>query len=124
MEQVENFFKRKIKLAKINETTHAVIFPMYKLDTEMQYEINLISDKGRFYLSDQGFTYKELDEIFEMNEPDVKKNIIGILKHFGCFKEKGSNAFFIECTPQDIDIKLSYLIQAMSLMQNMKIFYE
>jgi len=94
---------------------------MYKTNSGL-YEIYLIVAKnGTFYLSDEGATLKELDQIFELSEPDVIKNLVAILKQYGCRKE--GNNIVIDCTPKNIHINLSYLIQAISFMLNMKIFY-
>ncbi len=87
------------------------------------YQMYLLSEKGNFYLSDDGTTYAELNKIFELNEPDVIKNLVAILKQYGCRKHQSSNAFIIECTLQDVHVKMSCLIQAISFMLNMKIFY-
>ena len=120
-EQLENFFRDKIKVGKINPQKYPIAVPMYKTDSGL-YEIYLIvSNDGRFYLSDEGATLKELDQIFELSEPDVIKNLVAILKQYGCRKE-GEN-IVIDCTPKNIHINLSYLIQAISFMLNMKIFY-
>jgi hypothetical protein len=96
---------------------------MYKPDGS-QYEIFLRkNDNEKLMLSDVGRTYKELDTIFELKEPEVIKNLEAILKQYGCKKLSGTNHFVIECTPDDIHIKISHLIQALSFMLNMKIFY-
>ena len=122
MKQLEEFFQRKIRIAPAGQNKFAISFPMYKVEGGT-YEIYLVADAGKFYLSDEGATYKELDKIFELKEPDVIKNLVAILKQYGCRKHQTSNAFTIECTPQDIHIKLSFLVQAISFMLNMKIFY-
>lgn len=120
-EQLENFFRDKIKVGKINDRKYPIAVPMYKTNSGL-YEIYLIvSSDGRFYLSDEGATLKELDQIFELSEPDVIKNLVAILKQYGCRKE--GNNIVIDCTPKNIHINLSYLIQAISFMLNMKIFY-
>lgn len=120
-EQLENFFRDKIKVGKINPQKYPIAVPMYKTNSGL-YEIYLIvSNDGRFYLSDEGATLKELDQIFELSEPDVIKNLVAILKQYGCRKE--GNNIVIDCTPKNIHINLSYLIQAISFMLNMKIFY-
>jgi len=116
------FFQRKINIEKITQTKNKIVFPMYKVDGGL-YEIYLIHDEGKFYLSDDGATYAELDKIFELKEADVIKNLVAILKQYNCRKHTLSNAFIIECTPEDIHIKMSYFIQALSFMLNMKIFY-
>ena len=122
MKQLEEFFQRKIRIVQAAPNKFALSFPMYKTDGG-PYEVFLMAEGGKFYLSDEGSTYKELDKIFELKEPDVIKNLVAILKQYGCRKHQTSNAFTIECTPQDIHVKLSFLIQAMSFMLNMKIFY-
>jgi hypothetical protein len=122
MKQLEEFFQRKIRIAQAGPNKFAISFPMYKIDGGL-YGIFLVAENGKFYLSDEGSTYTELDKIFELKEPDVVKNLVMILKQYGCRKHPSSNAFIIECTPQDIHIKMSFLIQAISFMLNMKIFY-
>ena len=122
MKQLEEFFQHKISIKQISPQMCAISFPMYKVEGGI-YEIFLITEDDKFYLSDEGATYTTLEKIFELNEPDVIKNLVAILKQYGCRKHQSSNAFTIECTPQDIHVKMSYLIQAISFMLNMKIFY-
>ncbi|MCL2228895.1 MAG: DUF1828 domain-containing protein [Firmicutes bacterium] len=122
MKQLEEFLQRKIRIVQAGPTKFAISFPMYKVEGGL-YEIFLVADNGKFYLSDEGATYAALDKIFEMKEPDVIKNLVAILKQYGCRKHPASNAFIVECTPQDIHIRLSHLVQAISFMLNMKIFY-
>ena len=125
MKQLEEFFQKRIKVQEVTPSKYAVAFPMYKIAAPNQvpamYELFLINEKGAFYLSDEGATYAELDKIFELSEPDVIKNLVAILRQYGC-KKVGKN-ITIECTPKDIHIKMSYLVQALSFMLNMKIFY-
>jgi len=121
MKQLEEFLARRIRVTQAGSNKYAVSFPMYKIDGGM-YEIYLVSGgNNSFYLSDEGATIAELDRIFELSEPDVIKNLVAILKQYGC-KKVGKN-ITIECTPKDIHVKMSYLIQAISFMLNMKIFY-
>ena len=121
MKQLEDFLKSGIRVTEITPAKFQISVPMYKVDGGGAYEIYLVSSKGEFYLSDEGSTYAELDKVFELKEPDVVKNLVAIMKLFGCWKK--GDAFTIPCTPQDICIKLSHLIQALSFMLNMKIFY-
>jgi len=120
MKQLEEFLAKRIKVTQASPTKYAITFPMYKVDGGM-YEIFLVSENGGFYLSDEGATLAELDKIFELGEPDVIKNLVAILKQYNC-KKVGKN-ITIECTPKDIHTKMSFLIQAISFMLNMKIFY-
>ena len=113
---------RDVRTVEIEHNKYAILFPMYKIDGGM-FEIFLVEDSGRFYLSDEGATYAELDKIFELEEPDVIKNLVAIMKLYGCRKHLSSNAFTIECTPQDVHIKAGFLIQTLSFMLNMKLFY-
>jgi len=118
--KLEVFFQKKINVREINPMIYAISYPMYKIDGGM-YDIYLLAKKDGFYLSDEGATMTELDKIFELGEPDVIKNLVAILKQFNCCRQ--GNSIVIQCTPQDIHIKLSHLVQAMSFMLNMKIFY-
>lgn len=121
MKQLEEFLARRIRVTQAGANKYAVNFPMYKIDGGM-YEIFLVAGgNGTFYLSDEGATIAELDRIFELSEPDVIKNLVAILKQYNC-KKVGKN-ITIDCNPKDIHIKMSYLIQALSFMLNMKIFY-
>jgi len=122
LKEAEDFFKGQILTNESSPAKYAIKFPMYKIEGGL-YEIYLISENNKLYLSDDGTTYKELDKIFELKEPDVIKNLVAILKQFNCHKQQNTNAFIIDCTLLDIHIKMSYLIQAISFMLNMKIFY-
>lgn len=122
LKQVEEILQSRIRMVEASPTKCEIEFPMYKIRGEL-YKIYLVSENGEFYLSDEGTTYSELDRIFELKEPDVIKNLDAILKQYECRKQLPTNAYIINCTLQDIHIKMSYLIQAISFMLNMKIFY-
>ena len=122
MKQLEEFFQRKIRVNTVAEDKISISFPMYQVEGGI-YEIYLLAEDGKFYLSDEGTTFDELVVSFNLKEPDLIKHFNAILQQFGCIKHQTSNAFIVECTPQDIHIKLSCLIQALSFMLNMKIFY-
>ena len=122
MEQVEELFKSQIQVIDVGDGRHAVKFPMYKIEgPSPYYEIYLMQSGSGFILSDEGSTIEELDKIFELGEPDVIKNLVAILRQYGC--KKVGNAFQVDCTLDNIHIKMSYLVQAISFMLNMKIFY-
>ena len=121
MQQLEQVFGSRIKVIDTGDGRYAIQFPMYKIEGGL-YEIYLIQTAGGgFALSDEGSTLEELDKIFELSEPDVIKNLVAILRQYGC--KKVGNAFQIDCTPQNVHIKFSHLVQAISFMLNMKIFY-
>lgn len=121
IENLEAFFQNRIKVKEVEEGKYAILHTMHKVDDGKLYEIYLIANDGQLYLSDEGSTIEELDKIFELGEPDVIKNLVAILQRYGC-KKVGSN-ITIDCTPEDIHIKIGYLTQAISFMLNMKIFY-
>ena len=121
MQQLEEFLKNRIRVIDTGDGRYAINFPMYKVEGGL-YEIYLVQNAGGGYaLSDEGTTLMALDKVFELGEPDVIKNLVAILRQYGC--KKVGNAFQIDCTPKDIHIKMSLLIQALSFMLNMKIFY-
>jgi hypothetical protein len=124
MYELEEFLQRKIRViqCQADPNKFAISFPIYKTEGGL-YEIYLVAEDGKFYLSDEGTTYEELDKVFELKEPDIIKNLLNILKQYGCRKHESSNAFIIDCTPKDIHVKISFFIQAISFMLNMKIFY-
>jgi len=120
MKQLEEFFQSKIRIVQVNKNKFAISLPMYKVEGGL-YELYLVAEDGKFYLSDEGTTMTELDRIFDIEEVDTKKILISTMRQYGC-KNIGQK-IIIECTPQDIHIKLSLLIQAISFLLNMKIFY-
>ncbi|MCL2851130.1 MAG: DUF1828 domain-containing protein [Firmicutes bacterium] len=120
MQELEDFFKKRIKVVDTGDGRYAINFPMYKIEGGM-YEVYLLQRGGGFVLSDEGATMDELDKFFELGEPDVIKNIVAILRQYGC--TKFGNSIQIECTPKDVNYKLSFLIQAISFLLNMKIFH-
>ena len=121
VENLETFLQNRIKVKEIEEGKYAILFPMHKVEDGKLYEIFLIANDDSLYLSDEGSTITELDRIFELSETDVIKNLVAILKQCGC--KKVGKKIVIDCTPEDIFVKLSYLIQTISFMLNMKIFY-
>jgi hypothetical protein len=120
-ENLEAFLQNRIKVKEIEEGKYAILFPMHRVEDGKLYEIYLIANDDSLYLSDEGATIEELDRVFELSEQDVIKNLVAILKQYGC-KKVGKN-IVIDCTPEDIFVKMSYLIQTISFMLNMKIFY-
>ena len=97
-----------------------------------KYEFSHIKMEGQHYLSDQGKTFKMLDEVFELSESDVKRNIDAILKE--CNVEKiASNKLIIllpnwdELTPEDqeslIEKVKHILFTCVSFLDTMRIFY-
>ena len=83
------------------------------------------------YLTDQGKTLEQLDEIFVLSEPDVAKNLNAILNQYKVSKQ--GNEFGIKIDSWDRDAnaeeneeikgaKLA-LFSCVSFMLNMKIFY-
>ena len=120
LKQIEELLQGKIFMKESTPPKYAIESPMYKIEGGL-YEIYLVSGQDGFYLSDEGATIVELDKIFELSEPDVIKNLVAILKQYDC-KKVGKN-ITIKCNPKDVHIKMSYLIQAISFMLNMKIFY-
>ena len=118
--KIEELLKRKIRVIEEDTNRYSICFPMYKTNGGI-YNIWFITESTKSYLTDEGTTYAELDKIFDLTEPDVIENLDAILKQYHCSRK--GNSLFIECNPHDIYLKLSYLIQAISFMLNMKLFY-
>ena len=69
--------------------TFNMISKYYKVDT--QYEFALIQIGEKFYLTDQKKTYPALNEVFELSEPDVQKNLNAIIKEHNIRKMQERN---------------------------------
>ena len=113
---------KKVSARKIEPNKYQIYFPIFKYEGGV-YEIFLVKENGKFFMSDDGATYQYLDKTFELNEPDVIKNIVATIKHFGCRKHPSSNAFTMECTPFNVHIQMSNFIQTLTMLLNMRIFY-
>jgi len=78
------FGKMKGKLRKAIEESSEIQerFPYHKkyYHSDCYYEFTLIKLNNQYFLSDQGKTYEMLDKIFDLKEPDVKKNLTAIAK--------------------------------------------
>ena len=85
------------------------VFRIYETDSSM-----ILSDNGR--------TLANLDNIFELNEPDVIRNIIAILKQFNISKE--GNAFTYKIDPsKDAIPQIIHFLQGINFLYAMKLFY-
>jgi len=124
---LSNLSETQIVTEQITPDKYKISCPFYaKVDDGDEYEIFLISDNEKFYLSDEGATYRELDKIFELAESDVIRNLTAIMERFGCSKHSSKdteNVIIIECTPKNVFSKLGHLVQTCSFMLNMRIFY-
>ncbi|MCL1826663.1 MAG: DUF2059 domain-containing protein [Candidatus Cloacimonetes bacterium] len=119
---IKTLLRNNIAVETVDDQNTSIILPMFKTEGGM-YKIYLNKTATGYLLSDNGVTYTELDKIFEMKEHDVIKNLIAVLRQYGCRAERDTHAFVVDCTHENIHIKLGYLIQALSFMLNMKIFY-
>jgi len=103
------------------------------------YRFYIVDSEGIFYLTDKGTTYEELNEIFELKEPDVRKNlsrIAELYKKDGLTVErtgknekqrwimiKMKNKEGDEAFEQEIKEATYKLIACISFMDSMRIFY-
>jgi hypothetical protein len=97
-----------------------------------EYDFVLKRRGDDVFLSDQGKTLVQLDLIFELNEPDVVKNLIAIMNQFEVIKQ--GNEFIISIkdwsglsdmnSDEGLKNSLFSLFSCVSFMLNMKIFYE
>jgi len=95
------------------------------------YEFVLIMVNNQYYLSDQGRTYKMLDNVFELKQPDVIKNLKAIVKECGVLFEekllviplKSWNDLPEEKQGQLLEEAKCKLFTCVSLMDTMRIFY-
>lgn len=98
-----------------------------------EQEFLLVKRNGDILLTDQGRTYVSLDKIFELNEPDVQKNLMAILKQFNIGGAEDSSELIIKISSwndnpnenenDELKEAIFKLYAAISFMDNMKIFY-
>jgi len=119
-----------LEIAKSNTNNVLQTFVFPSINGE-KYEFLLVKSNDEVYITDQGITWKRLDAIFEMREPDVIKNLVAILKQYGA-KRRGDE-FVIEFNSWRDDLDMNNnneleeikfkLFACVSFMLNMKIFY-
>ena len=105
-----------------------------------KYKLSLVVDKiGKYYVTDNGETYKYLDSIFELKEYDVVKNLTAIARIFekdnlSVVKyghKESENYIRVELKNKESDTEFNSeielakytLVSCVSFMDNMRIFY-
>ena len=73
-------------------------------------------------ISDMGSTLANLDDVFELSEPDVIKNIVSILRHYNMVKIGGSFIYRLD-PAKDIVPQIWHFICGIQFLYAMKIFY-
>ncbi|GBU25806.1 hypothetical protein R83H12_02464 [Fibrobacteria bacterium R8-3-H12] len=106
-------------------------FPIKYNNIDIEYKFALIKKDNRFFLSDLGNTYKMLDTVFELKEPDVQKNLSAIMKE--CLVSQDGNEFLVEIHSYEENMKSGEnreineakfkLLECVSFMDTMRIFY-
>jgi hypothetical protein len=102
--------------------------------TGEQYEFVLEKKGERVFLNDQGRTYKMLNQVFELKEEGVLKNLVAILRNYKeVRKDKNGAALFIEVIPwngnknllrnDELHRAFLTLFACVSFMEDMRIFY-
>jgi len=106
-----------------------------------KYKFSLVVDKmGKYYVTDNGETYKHLDNIFELKEYDVLKNLTAIAKIYEKdnlsiekYGQKESEYYImVELKNKENDTEFNNeievakytLVSCVSFMDNMRIFYK
>jgi len=108
-----------------HEIIEKFLFPIkyYKIDAK--YEFVMMKKDKSFFLSDQGRTYKMLDEVFELKEPDVQKFINAIKQKYHVLQD--DSEFLIEIGSYvenaNIDEAKYKLLECISFMDTMRIFF-
>jgi len=121
-EQLREILVKKIKVKEVGSGKFAILFPVLKAETNKPYELYLVKKANGYVLSDEGSTMAELEKIFYINEPEVVRNLATIAQQYGCRRD--GNAIVTDCADlAELPIKIGHLIQALSFMLNMKIFY-
>ena len=120
-----------------NLKTSGIVLAKYALpriyyNTDEQYEFVLVNENGKILLKDQGRTVRMLDKVFELQENDVVKNLIAILKEYKVVHKEGDE-LFVEIDPWDenpnekenqvLNKAIFTLFACISFMEDMRVFY-
>jgi len=88
--------------------------------TEIIICISVADDK--IVLTDGGYTHDYLDNIFELDEPDVIKNITASTDYFGIKYENGHLSVEVDSF-EKISESVLKLFYGIGFLNSMKIFY-
>jgi hypothetical protein len=84
------------------------------------YEIK--KSHNGYIITDNGITYSNLDHIFELNEPDVIKNITTILRQTK-IKWYGNEFIYEINLNEKLYPQILYYLQGINFLYAMKVFY-
>ena len=131
--------KSKFKLQStkiVNTNEQETVLEAYHFNLKyntrnVKYEFALVKRGGMIFLTDQGRTYKMLDDVFDLAESDVRKNLTAIMNNLQIMQE--GNEFLIKINTWDensktegnVDINEAKhrLLECVSFMDAMRIFY-
>jgi len=107
-------------------------FPInYNNKTKDEYKFVLIKNENKYCIADMGKTYKMLDEVFELEVLDVKKNLSAIMQK--CQVLQNEDKLLVEIKTLDDNSNIDEnadvneakyrLLECVSFMDTMSIFY-
>jgi len=106
-------------------------FPVKYHQTNSDYEFVLVKRDGEYMLTDQGRTNEMLDDVFDLREPDVTKNLSAITKK--CNVQRVNNELIAKIGNTSDNSLLKHddevcgamyrLLDCVSFMDTMRIFY-
>jgi type IV secretion system protein VirD4 len=100
-------------------------FPSKYHSTNAEFHFSLIAKASETYITDNGLTMEMLDNIFELKEPDVIKNLVAAMREFKAIR-RGTEFLIVvnkEATAAEIDEAKFRLFSCVSFMNAMRIFY-
>lgn len=97
---------------KISSNTYRMTFPFLDINNTMT-EIYIIEKKGKYIITDNGYTFSELELIgFDFKSKRREKILSNILNNYTVALDKDNN-MYIECTRETLALKKHLLIQCM-----------
>ena len=107
-----NWLRNNTFEKKINENTSRLTFPFLD-NNNTTTELYIVKDNDKFVITDDGFTFSELEILnFEFNSPRRQKIINSILNNHGVSIDK-NNSLFVEASKETLAFKKHLLIQCM-----------
>lgn len=98
--------------SKICDNTYRLTFPFLDSNNTMT-ELYIIEKQDKFIVTDDGFTFSELELInFDFQSKKRDSLIKKIISNYGVSKDE-NNCLFVECTKENLAFKKHLLIQCM-----------
>ena len=117
----------KVELISENEIaiTTGLVYDDKTKDSDSRTELTLclVKTEDTLTLTDKGLTRAYMDEIFELSEPDVIKNILAVTDYYNVSTKIKQLSVEVDETGESICEALLKMVYCIGFLDAMKIFY-